>query len=72
MGRLEEIREELEQLGKEIDADVTTSQRSLPRPAGSTAIPRTHICLQLFVPLESPPHLQIEVSIAKTKVAEDA
>lgn len=72
MGCLEEVREELEQLAKEIDADATASQRSLPRHADSRAIPPTHVRLQLFVPLESLPRLQIEVSITKTKVAEDA
>ncbi|MEM5386414.1 hypothetical protein VSR68_22825 [Paraburkholderia phymatum] len=60
MGRREDIREELEELGKEIE-EVTLRSRCR-RSTRVPSIPETHICIQLFIPRDATHCLEIHVS----------
>ncbi|MDR8398420.1 hypothetical protein NE850_18940 [Paraburkholderia sp. USG1] len=69
MGRLEEVREELERLVKEIEDDAQASRKPASLDDGMT--PPIHICLQLFVPLDSPHNLHVELTINRKNDADD-
>lgn len=59
MGRLEEVREEIEQLCEEIEQEALRA-----RPlANSTTTPNAHIRLQLRVPRDVARRLKINISL---------
>lgn len=69
MSRLEEVREELEQLGKEIELDAHACQEPETVKGGSN--PCKNICLQLFLPPDFQPRLHVELTISSCKDANE-
>jgi hypothetical protein len=61
MGRLEDVRLEIEQLCEEIEQDALRS-RGRPPPNFATP-PNTHVSLQLFVPKDTSHRLRISISM---------
>ncbi|MBU9477974.1 hypothetical protein [Burkholderia multivorans] len=57
MGRLKQLREEFEQLGKEIEEDIL--RLCSKRTAKYSQIPEAHVCLELTIPQGRSCRLQI-------------
>ncbi|MBU9370036.1 hypothetical protein KTE69_16885 [Burkholderia multivorans] len=69
MSRLEEVREELEQLGKEIELDAHACQG--PAIVKGASNPCKNVCLQLFLPPDLYPCLHVKLKISITKCMND-